>query len=473
MEPRFESSDGAEDGRTDSATSIDRTDPPDWLSSVIHQSTEALVAFGPDGVVVYSNEAADRLVRLAPDSLIGHNALEMVHPDDLGRAASNIVAVEDGARPRPGLLRICLADGTESALDITPMHVVLPPPPQGPGDLTVVILRDTMLHDAHWNFLTNLSAGQPFDQCVESLASGLSSSTDGPLAVAYNDLDTGERRAIGPLPCSLAGVTTAGTLDPTPGTPWATAIATGEPTVIAVEALPPNLTHEAHSIGAAACVVVPVPDPSGGDPALIIQWPPTAAMGEVVLEALARRPRLAVLLAFERRDAQRRLEHLALHDSLTGLPNRVRFFDAIAALLSARLPFAVCYLDLDHFKPVNDALGHRAGDLALVTVAARLQQVARPGDLLARLGGDEFGLLCPGLHDLGPLEALCANLVDALDEPIRLFEHTMRVGVSVGAAIATNGSEGEAVVGAADAALYDAKRAGRGTWKVAPSTISP
>ena len=119
---------------------------------------------------------------------------------------------------------------------------------------------------------------------------------------------------------------------------------------------------------------------------------------------------------------------------------------------------------------MNDSLGHAAGDQVLRTVANRLLSCVRPTDIVARLGGDEFGLLCPDLVDEGVLAELCARLVGALDIPIPVAEHEVRVGVSIGAAIAADGQDGEAVVAAADGALYGAKRAGRGTWRVAGKT---
>src|SRR5690348_4069169 len=131
---------------------------PAWINEVVHQSNSALVAFGSDGIIVYGNPSAAELLHVAPGDLTGRQALDFIHPDDLVRAAANIEAVGDGARPRPGLMRVICADGVEIALDITPMTARLAPPPDGPGDLTVVTLHDTAVHDANWNFLTALAS---------------------------------------------------------------------------------------------------------------------------------------------------------------------------------------------------------------------------------------------------------------------------------------------------------------------------
>ena len=130
----------------------------------------------------------------------------------------------------------------------------------------------------------------------------------------------------------------------------------------------------------------------------------------------------------------------------------------------------VLYLDLDGFKPVNDTLGHGAGDEVLVAVARRLDAAVRDGDLVARLGGDEFAVLCPTLTGTGELEVLAQRLVDVVALPFEVRGEQVTLGVSIGASIGTSGTvDGDGLVEAADRALYRVKRAAKGGWEISSS----
>ncbi len=171
----------------------------------------------------------------------------------------------------------------------------------------------------------------------------------------------------------------------------------------------------------------------------------------------------AALLAAEAFEQQRQV---ALHDSLTGLPNRTLLADRVQqAILAARregTPLTLLVLDLDRFKDVNDTLGHAAGDLLLQEVAARLSAVVRASDTVARLGGDEFAVL---LRDSGAGHAtsLIRKLTDAIEQPFVQNGHVIQVGLSVGAAMfPEHGDDTNTLQRHADVAMYAAKRAGGG-----------
>ncbi|AVO54762.1 diguanylate cyclase domain-containing protein [Ectopseudomonas mendocina] len=179
---------------------------------------------------------------------------------------------------------------------------------------------------------------------------------------------------------------------------------------------------------------------------------------------------LTLLFSDLRRDLRERaelLERLAFesqHDSLTHLPNRRAFNEALdQALALARRGerhVALLYLDLDGFKPINDQLGHAAGDATLKAVVARWQEVVREGEVLARLGGDEFAVIAAG--DAAAVERLAQRLIDALDGPLLERHSSMRVGVSVGLArYAEHGEDRRRLIAAADTAMYRAKEAGK------------
>ncbi|WP_052402067.1 bifunctional diguanylate cyclase/phosphodiesterase [Muricoccus aerilatus] len=171
----------------------------------------------------------------------------------------------------------------------------------------------------------------------------------------------------------------------------------------------------------------------------------------------------------EQRQTEARIAHLARHDPLTDLPNRVLFGERLdGALARARRGegFAVLCIDLDRFKEVNDTLGHPAGDLLLREVTARLRAELRDTDTLARLGGDEFAIIQPSVDQPRDATALARRLVEVIDMPFSLDGHQVVVGTSIGIAVApVDAMERDALLKAADMALYGAKAAGRGRWR--------
>ncbi|WP_238441016.1 bifunctional diguanylate cyclase/phosphodiesterase [Frankia sp. AgW1.1] len=162
--------------------------------------------------------------------------------------------------------------------------------------------------------------------------------------------------------------------------------------------------------------------------------------------------------------SRQELRYQALHDPLTGLPNRVLFADRLRRALALRdnRPFSLVYCDLDDFKRVNDTLGHAAGDELLRTTAARLRNGVRPGDTVARLGGDEFAILLERGHR--DPEALCWRLASMIRAPTTLKGHPHPVGASLGLVVAdsTIPREPDALLRDADLAMYAAKRQGKG-----------
>jgi diguanylate cyclase (GGDEF)-like protein/PAS domain S-box-containing protein len=173
--------------------------------------------------------------------------------------------------------------------------------------------------------------------------------------------------------------------------------------------------------------------------------------------------------AIERHNADQALRYRVLHDSLTGLPNRLSFVDSLGESLSKAAvsgsPVGILFLDLDHFKLINDSLGHHAGDALLRAVAPRLRSHLRPGDIVARFGGDEFGVLIDRLADEGEAMAIADRVAAAFAQPFAIDSVEHFVSASIGVAVA--GVTGERPVNAdllirdADAAMYRAKEGGR------------
>jgi diguanylate cyclase (GGDEF)-like protein/PAS domain S-box-containing protein len=172
----------------------------------------------------------------------------------------------------------------------------------------------------------------------------------------------------------------------------------------------------------------------------------------------------------DRKRSEAEMLYIARHDGLTGLPNRGVFVEALqlaighARRTEARL--AVLYLDLDHFKDVNDTLGHPVGDALLQLVAARLRSRAREMDTIARFGGDEFAVVAEGLDTPADAAAVADALIQALNEPFAIAGNEVRTGVSVGIAIyGPESVDAETLLSQADVALYRAKSEGRGTYR--------
>jgi len=181
--------------------------------------------------------------------------------------------------------------------------------------------------------------------------------------------------------------------------------------------------------------------------------------------------RFVVCLSFrdvtERRLAEQRLEHLAHYDSLTGLPNRSRFIDCLRRLLEAKGPEgpsgAVLYFDLDRFKTVNDTFGHGTGDRLLQAVGRRGAELVPPPHVFARFGGDEFAVLWQEPVTEDDLETIARRLIEQIGDPYEINGNRLTIGVSIGIArIEGSVSDPDLIMQRADAALYKAKKAGRG-----------
>jgi len=170
----------------------------------------------------------------------------------------------------------------------------------------------------------------------------------------------------------------------------------------------------------------------------------------------------------ERKALEEQLRHLAFHDPLTLLANRSLLRDrvqhAIALAQRGNSSIAVMFLDLDHFKRVNDTLGHDAGDRLLQTVSQRLVKATRSSDTVARLGGDEFAVLVEGCESRSQVELLADKLLETLSAPILLNGTEVRVGASIGVAWLDQETDAETLLSNADVAMYHAKAAERGRY---------
>jgi diguanylate cyclase (GGDEF)-like protein/PAS domain S-box-containing protein len=180
--------------------------------------------------------------------------------------------------------------------------------------------------------------------------------------------------------------------------------------------------------------------------------------------------------AVERHRVEEGIRHRALHDPLTGLPNRTLALDRLARALARRRreegAVAVVLLDLDHFKLVNDSLGHQAGDELLLALAPRLQDAVRPSDTVARLGGDEFVVVCEDLDGVRAAIQVAERLVGAVSQPLVLGDEEHFATASVGIALAESADmDPQTLIRDADAAMYRAKERGRGRYELFDASL--
>ena len=174
----------------------------------------------------------------------------------------------------------------------------------------------------------------------------------------------------------------------------------------------------------------------------------------------------------EHKQTEAKLQHDAMHDVVTGLPNRALFLDRLNLTFSRRMRHpehgcGVLYVDLDRFKEINDVLGHAAGDVLLMAVAGRLRASLRPQDSAARLGGDEFAVLVENIVTAYDLEIVASRILQEIKRPFDIFGHVVEAGASIGAAMAgPDHTASEMLMRDADFAMYRAKQAGGGRYEI-------
>jgi diguanylate cyclase (GGDEF)-like protein len=171
------------------------------------------------------------------------------------------------------------------------------------------------------------------------------------------------------------------------------------------------------------------------------------------------------------RKAEEKVQHMAYHDFLTGLPNRKLFSDrlniALAQAQRNQKKVGIAMLDLDYFKDVNDTLGHHKGDILLKATAERLHEALRKGDTIARFGGDEFLLILPDMETIEDAIQVAQKIVDSFCKPFLIDNHQLVVTTSIGIAVYPNdGTDDGILLRNADIAMYQAKQAGRSRYEL-------
>jgi diguanylate cyclase (GGDEF)-like protein/PAS domain S-box-containing protein len=408
----------------------------DRFRSLAQHASEFVTVYGPDDLITYASPAVGRFIGCAPEELIGTRRTDVVHPDDRAGFLAGMAHI----RSIPGhsgwlTARLLRGDGAYRWLEATATNLLDNPNVEG----IVVNARDVTerLH-AEWALR---DSEERFRSAFEHAPIGMALADDTGRLLRTN---AAFAAMLGRTPEALAEMTIR---EITHADDWSendenmTRLFSGELSGYRMEK---RYVHADGHLVWVALSVSAVRD-AAGEPLYMI--------GQV--EDIT-----------ERKAIGERLVHQAIHDPLTGLPNRTLFIDRLREVMTRsarrRDRIAVLFLDLDYFKVINDSLGHEAGDQVLVTIGHRLRRMLRPSDTVARFGGDEFTILCPATPDADSVMSLAERVLEEVERPVLLSEGEIFVTASIGIACSDHREETpETLVRDADAAMYRAKELGR------------
>jgi diguanylate cyclase (GGDEF)-like protein/PAS domain S-box-containing protein len=440
------------------------------LRTIVDGAPVVVVVVDADLNVTFCSDASERAFGWRPDELVGKNIIEHVHEDSDPLAFESVGSALGATGLRlPMLFTIRKKDGSPCVVEVTANSQMDDPTVGG----MIAFIRPWNEQSRLDDILESLAGDEPLaiklDHFVQTMAGETLAAVGAVLHAPQDDWFT-QAVALPGLDPRLGAEPRPD--DPHPGTeptsPWGLALRTGQEQLVWVDDLPDELRTIAVEHGYRSCWAFPVHGTDGTVQACLVMWRSDGREIEESYRVWIRRLQRLTELVLEQEQARARLTHAAKHDPLTGLHNRAAFFEYFQDVLDDpdRSDYVgVLYLDLDGFKPVNDKLGHGAGDAVLVAIARRLSARVRAGDLVARMGGDEFAVVCPELESPAELEALAERLAAAAREPVQFSEHVVEISASVGASLARAGSCSiDALVDAADAAMYKAKTGDTGGY---------
>jgi diguanylate cyclase (GGDEF)-like protein/PAS domain S-box-containing protein len=403
--------------------------------AMVRDSNDIMAIVDTHGRLVYASPVTERILGLDIEPLIGSDVFDLIHPEDRDFARRGFQATRDGRDADRIELRLRRSDGSWRVVEAVATNLLDDPSVEGivisARDLTERRRAEAELREAQERFRSAFEYapigmalisvdGRLFRvnrALVQILGRGESELLTSSLLELCHPDDREEcRESVRRL---FAGVTQSAQLEQR------------------------FLHHDGHPVwvSASASLVRDVND----QPMYIV----------CQIEDIG-----------ERRASGEALAHQAVHDPLTGLPNRLHFVDRLGRELARaeqrRERVAVLFLDLDRFKVVNDSLGHSAGDRLLVAVADRLKATMGPTDVVARFGGDEFTILCSEVTSEETVELIAERIAEAIARPVALMEGEVFVTASIGIALSgTTGDSPETLLRNADAAMYRAKERGR------------
>ncbi|MHB8685083.1 MAG: sensor domain-containing phosphodiesterase, partial [Dehalococcoidia bacterium] len=410
--------------------------------SLVQNASDLITIIDADGTLRYASPAVERLMGYERDEWVGKHILDMLHPDDVERAADSLAAViaAPGVHP-PTTLRVRHADGSWRYIETTANNLLGVPAVRG------------VVHNSHdvterWLAEAALRQSEERFRSLVQHASDMITVIEADTTVRYQSPSV--TRVLGRDAAEVVGTKLSDLVHPDD---VGSMLAVLSDIVSKRDGLAVAEARMLHSDGSWRSLEFIGTDQRHNP-----------AIGGLVLN---------VRDVTERKSLERQLRYQALHDPLTKLANRTRFSDRLdhALIRAARTGHmvAVLFMDLDNFKGVNDSLGHAAGDVLLTTVAERVQGCLRPGDTVARLGGDEFAILLEDVAVVDDATAVTKRIFAAFDEPFELEGKELLVRASVGIAVGGQGEQAgdaEVLLRDADVAMYVAKSKGKARYEV-------
>jgi diguanylate cyclase (GGDEF)-like protein/PAS domain S-box-containing protein len=389
--------------------------------SLVEDSLLLFLAVRPDGTVAFASRALPALLGLEPPELVGQNVLDRLHPDDVERAVLQISAGSAAGVARAiTRFRVRHADGSWVPVELWANAIT-----DGSDELIGICARDGTHQVFVEEILSMLLTGVPRHQALAPVCNtvqwngvGSHVAIDWIDATGHHQVNTGLNPALG-----------GGELEGEGGRhPWSRVRKNDAGMEGVVASLGPSRSRLAGEVDVASFWIEPVRWSDEFPPATVTIWTAPGRSPSIHAYGMTEaRNMVELILRWTEQVAE--LDAAARVDPLTGLANRRAFFGALGA--AADGGGAVLYCDLDRFKPVNDILGHAAGDQLLQAVSRRIEDSVRDTDLVARLGGDEFAVLCAGAN-LAEARDVAERIRASLSQPFRIGEEEVTIGISVG-----------------------------------------
>lgn len=426
--------------------------------SLVDNSPLMLLAIRTDGTITFASEAARSVLGRPPADLVGTSVVDHLHPDDTERAIYQIAAsTGPGLMPGMARFRVAHADGSWIPLEVQGSYI-----DQRDEGLIGIYARNGLHQVFLEDVMTLLLTGADRAEALAPVCNVIQWHDVGSqVAISWSD-EAGFHQVSTGLPSALGGGDLGG-VKRAEDNPWMRSRSSTTSAQGTTDDLDERRASLASELGLRSYWIVPVvwSNADSRPPALLTVWtspdrsPQIHAYGMGVARSI-----IELILRWTEQATQ--LDRAARLDPLTGLANRRAFFDALEATTTGG---SILYCDLDRFKPVNDQLGHAAGDQILRLVARRMEGCVRGIDLVARLGGDEFAVICGGASRV-EAGAVAARIAAALHQPFPVSDRYVTVGVSVGVASSSTRVD-EALLEAADRALGVAKAEGRAAVRFA------
>jgi diguanylate cyclase (GGDEF)-like protein/PAS domain S-box-containing protein len=422
--------------REEAAASTERRER--WFRALVQSSSDLVFAVDVVGTVSYASPSCAKVLGYEPQVLIGIEAGLLIHEDDIDALRASV----DGTLSVPGgsvdfLIRARRQDGTWCWLEGLATNLLY----DSAVAAVVVNARDVTERRVHLERQAAISELGPEILRATTLESSVQSAVD----VISRVVHARKCRIVSTLTTDNANARLVGT-----------AVKVANASITQLE---DNQSPSLH---------IPVGDPDQPLAYIDVFTDGAPSPGDTQFVESVSGIVLSATLRFSAEDA---IRHQAMHDPLTGLPNRTLFNDRLEHALSRRVRnagyVAVLIVDLDGFKNVNDSLGHLSGDALLIAVAARFEACLRGFDTIARLGGDEFAILFDELEAADQAGRVAQRVLDALVSPLALAGREVAIGASVGIALTDQAdTRADRLLADADAAMYRAKRDGKGCYRV-------